>query len=152
MVALDNQYITPLHCSFETKHYIVFALEYCAGGELFYHLRKLRRLSEQDAKYYFVEICIGMAYLHQNGIVYRDIKPENILLDLHGHLLLSDFGLSKPGMDPEDFAYSFCGSPEYMAPEMLMKTGHNYLVDCYCLGALLYELVTGLPPYYSHDT
>lgn len=93
-----------------------------------------------------------MAYLHSQHIVYRDIKPENILLDLQGHLLLSDFGLSKPGMAPDDFAYSFCGSPEYMAPEMLMKSGHNYLVDCYCLGALLYELVTGLPPFYSHNT
>jgi serum/glucocorticoid-regulated kinase 2 len=67
-------------------------------------LRKLRRLNESDAKYYFVEICIGMAYLHSKGIVYRDIKPENILLDLSGHLLLSDFGLSKPGMEPNDFA------------------------------------------------
>ncbi|CAD8045285.1 unnamed protein product [Paramecium primaurelia] len=152
MVQMENQFITPLHYAFETKYYIAFVLDYCAGGELFYHLRKLKRLNEQDAKFYFVEICIGMAYLHSQNIVYRDIKPENILLDLHGHLLLSDFGLSKPDMSPDDFAYSFCGSPEYMAPEMLMKTGHNYLVDCYCLGALLYELVTGLPPFYSHNT
>ncbi|CAD8167937.1 unnamed protein product [Paramecium pentaurelia] len=152
MTKMNNQFVTPLHYSFETKYYIAFVLEYCAGGELFYHLRKLKRLSEQDAKIYFAEICLGMAYLHSQSIVYRDIKPENILLDLQGHLLLSDFGLSKPEMTPDDFAYSFCGSPEYMAPEMLMKTGHNYLVDCYCLGALLYELVTGLPPFYSHNT
>ncbi|CAD8113804.1 unnamed protein product [Paramecium sonneborni] len=152
MVNMDNEFITPLHFAFETKYYIAFVLDYCAGGELFYHLRKLKRLSEEDAKYYFVEICIGMAYLHSQNIVYRDIKPENILLDLKGHLLLSDFGLSKPNMTNEDYAYSFCGSPEYMAPEMLLKSGHNYLVDCYCLGALLYELVTGLPPFYSHNT
>ncbi|CAK62365.1 unnamed protein product (macronuclear) [Paramecium tetraurelia] len=152
MVRMENQFVTPLQYAFETKYYIAFVLDYCAGGELFYHLRKLKRLNEQDAKFYFVEICIGMAYLHSQHIVYRDIKPENILLDLQGHLLLSDFGLSKPDMTPDDFAYSFCGSPEYMAPEMLMKTGHNYLVDCYCLGALLYELVTGLPPFYSHNT
>ncbi|CAD8051183.1 unnamed protein product [Paramecium sonneborni] len=152
MVKMENQYIIPLHYAFESKFYIAFVLEYCAGGELFYHLRKLKKLNEKDAKYYFVEICIGMAYLHSQNIVYRDIKPENILLDLQGHLMLSDFGLSKPDMTSEDFAYSFCGSPEYMAPEMLMKTGHNYLVDCYCLGALLYELISGLPPYYSHNT
>ena len=152
MISVENDFVTPLHCAFETRFYIAFVLEYCAGGELFYHLRKLHRLSEADAKFYFVEICIGMAYLHSKGIVYRDIKPENILLDLSGHLLLSDFGLSKPNMNPENFAYSFCGSPEYMAPEMLLKTGHNFMVDCYCLGALLYELVTGLPPFYSHNT
>ncbi|CAK72296.1 unnamed protein product (macronuclear) [Paramecium tetraurelia] len=152
MIKMENQYIIPLHYAFESKFYIAFVLDYCAGGELFYHLRKLKKLNEQDAKYYFVEICIGMNYLHSQNIVYRDIKPENILLDLQGHLMLSDFGLSKPDMAADDFAYSFCGSPEYMAPEMLMKTGHNYLVDCYCLGALLYELISGLPPYYSHNT
>jgi serum/glucocorticoid-regulated kinase 2 len=101
MKGINSKFITPLHYAFETKFYIAFVLEYCAGGELFYHLRKLKRLSESDAKFYFVEICIGMAYLHSQGIVYRDIKPENILLDLEGHLLLSDFGLSKPNMSPE---------------------------------------------------
>ncbi|CAD8148565.1 unnamed protein product [Paramecium pentaurelia] len=152
MVKMENQYITKMHYAFETKFYIAFVLEYCAGGELFYHLRKLKRLNEQEAKYYFVEICIGMAYLHSQNIVYRDIKPENILLDLQGHMMLSDFGLSKPNMEEGELAYSFCGSPEYMAPEMLMKSGHSYLVDCYCLGALLYELVSGLPPFYSNNT
>ncbi|CAK55725.1 unnamed protein product (macronuclear) [Paramecium tetraurelia] len=152
MVRMENQYIIKLHYAFETRFYIAFVLEYSAGGELFYHLRKLKRLNEQEAQYYFVEVCIGMAYLHSQNIVYRDIKPENILLDLYGHMMLSDFGLSKPNMEDGELAYSFCGSPEYMAPEMLMKSGHSYLVDCYCLGALLYELVFGLPPFYSHDT
>ena len=85
-----------------------------------------------------------MLYLHSLNVVYRDIKPENILIDIEGHVRIADFGLSKPN--------SFCGSPEYMAPEMLLKVGHNVQVDHYCLGALLYELVTGLPPYYSRDT
>ncbi|CAD8051958.1 unnamed protein product [Paramecium sonneborni] len=152
MVKMENQYITKLHYAFETRFYIAFVLEYCAGGELFYHLRRLKRFNEKEAKYYFVEVCIGMAYLHSQQIVYRDIKPENILLDLQGHMMLSDFGLSKPNMEEGELAYSFCGSPEYMAPEMLMKCGHSYLVDCYCLGALLYELVSGLPPFYSHNT
>ena len=93
-----------------------------------------------------------MLYLHSLDVVYRDIKPENILIDIDGHIRIADFGLSKPNMGREDYAYSFCGSPEYMAPEMLLKTGHNVQVDHYCLGALLYELVTGLPPYYSRVT
>ena len=92
-----------------------------------------------------------MLYLHQVGIIYRDIKPENILVDIDGHIRIADFGLSKIQTEDE-YAYSFCGSPEYMAPEMLLKTGHNYQVDHYCLGALLYELVTGLPPFYSRNT
>ena len=75
------------------------------------------------------------------NIIYRDIKPENILLDIDGHVRIGDFGLAKPDMDVNDHAYSFCGSPEYMAPEMLLKVGHTYTVDFYCLGALLYELV-----------
>lgn len=95
---------------------------------------------------------MGIEYLHDKCIVYRDIKPENIFLDYEGNVRIGDFGLSKPDMDINEFAYSFCGSPEYMAPEMLLKVGHTYPVDYYCLGALLYELVTGLPPYYSTDT
>lgn len=92
-----------------------------------------------------------MFYLHSLSVVYRDIKPENILIDIDGHIRIADFGLSK-NLSEDDYAYSFCGSPEYMAPEMLLKVGHNVQVDHYCLGALLYELVTGLPPYYSRDT
>jgi serum/glucocorticoid-regulated kinase 2 len=106
-------------------------------------------MTEDQARFYFTQICLGIDYLHQRFIIYRDIKPENILLDIDGNARVGDFGLSKPDMDQNEFAYSFCGSPEYMAPEMLLKVGHTYSVDYYCLGALLYELVTGLPPYYS---
>lgn len=90
--------------------------------------------------------------MHRRNIIYRDIKPENILLDLEGHLKIADFGLAKPNMDESMLAYSFCGSPEYMAPEMLRKNGHNYSVDIYCLGTFLYELVIGIPPFYSTNT
>lgn len=84
-------------------------------------------------------------------MIYRDLKPENVLIDITGHVQLADFGLARPNMTPEACAYSFCGSPEYMAPEMFKNDGHNCLVDYYCLGALLYEFVTGLPPFYSDD-
>ncbi|CAK68188.1 unnamed protein product (macronuclear) [Paramecium tetraurelia] len=108
---------------------------------------KLEYAFEDQTRFYFTEICLAMLYLHSLSVVYRDIKPENILIDLDGHIRLS-----KLNMTEDDYAYSFCGSPEYMAPEMLLKVGHTVQVDHYCLGALLYELVTGLPPCYSKDT
>ena len=141
-----------MEAAFETAKFIVFVLDFCSGGELFFLLRKIKRMNEQQAAFYFAEICLGMFYLHKKRIIYRDIKPENILLDCEGHIRIADFGLSKPNMNELDVAYSFCGSPEYMAPEMLLKAGHNFQLDLYCLGALLYELVIGMPPYYSKDT
>ncbi|CAD8122272.1 unnamed protein product [Paramecium sonneborni] len=152
MTVLDHPFIIKLDYAFESKNFIIFVLEFCSGGELFWQLRQVKRMTEIQARFYFSEICLAMFYLHSLSIVYRDIKPENILIDIDGHIRIADFGLSKPNMTEEDYAYSFCGSPEYMAPEMLLKIGHNVQVDHYCLGALLYELVTGLPPYYSRDT
>lgn len=127
-------------------------MDFCAGGEFFCLLKRKKRIREDDARLYFIELCLGIDYLHRRNIIYRDIKPENILLDLEGHLKIADFGLAKPNMDESLLAYSFCGSPEYMAPEMLKKNGHNYCVDIYCLGTFLYELVIGIPPFYSTNT
>jgi serum/glucocorticoid-regulated kinase 2 len=84
-------------------------------------------------------------------VIYRDLKPENILVDEEGHLRLTDFGLSKMNFRDGDIATSFCGSPEYMSPEMLNNSGHNKVLDFYCLGALLYEMLTGLPPHYNNN-
>ena len=92
-------------------------MDLCAGGELFYLLHQKGRLEESVAKFYFAEILLGIEYLHSKGIVYRDLKPENVLIDIDGHIKLADFGLSKK-MD-ENLTNSFCGSPEYMSPEML---------------------------------
>ena len=151
MINLNHPFIVNLEFSFESKHYIVFILEFCSGGELFYHLRKFKRLKESQARFYIMEMCLGLLYLHSKGVIYRDIKPENILLDINGHIRIADFGLSKPKKKLESPSHSFCGSPEYMAPEMLQRNGHNQQVDHYCLGALLYELVVGLPPFYSQN-
>ncbi|CAD8163008.1 unnamed protein product [Paramecium octaurelia] len=152
MSILNHPFIVKMQYAFESRKYLVFVLEYCSGGELFYLLRKVKRMKEEEAFFYFSEICLGMKHLHENNIIYRDIKPENILIDFDGHVRIADFGLSKPNMTEQDIGYSFCGSPEYMAPEMLLKSGHTFQLDLYCLGALLYELVTGLPPYYSRNT
>ena len=126
-------------------------MDLCAGGELFYLLHQKGRLPEQVAKFYFAEILLGLEYIHSKGIIYRDLKPENVLLDIDGHIKLADFGLSKVLSSYDALANSFCGSPEYMSPEMLMGTGHGFAVDYYSLGAILYEMLTGLPPFYSTD-
>lgn len=90
-------------------------------------------------------------YLHQQNIIYRDLKPENLLINYDGHVKIADFGLSKANMNEREVTYSFCGSTEYMPPEMILREGHSFGVDFYTLGALLYELVTGLPPFYSRN-
>ncbi|CAD8052699.1 unnamed protein product [Paramecium sonneborni] len=149
---LSKQFICQLECAFESRNWVCFGMEYCPGGELFNQLRKVKRMTEEQAKLYFIEVCIAIGFLHCQNILYRDLKPENILIDSEGHLKLADFGLARPNMESDDEAYSFCGSPEYMAPEMLQQQGHTFAVDYYCLGALFYELITGLPPYYSRDT
>lgn len=120
-------------------------------------------MTESQAKFYFAEILQAIQYLHDNDILYRDLKPENIVIDHNGHLKLTDFGLSKINFSKRDRAYSFCGSPEYMAPEMLNSEKmrltygtakpmhHNRCLDFYHLGALLYEILCGLPPFFSED-
>ena len=99
-------------------------MDICTGGEIFFHLNNFKRFPEHLAKFYFIEILLGMEYLHKRDIVYRDIKPENILVDIDGHVKIADFGLAKiiPKMAK---SYSFCGSPEYMSPEMLRGIGHD---------------------------
>jgi serine/threonine protein kinase len=92
----------------------------------------------------------GLEYCHNLDIVYRDIKPENILIDIDGHVKIADFGLSKI-IPKRHRSHSFCGSPEYMCPEILMGQGHDRLADIYCIGALLYELVVGFPPHFNQD-
>jgi serum/glucocorticoid-regulated kinase 2 len=140
-----------MYYSFESGKYVHFVLEFCPGGELFFHMRNMQRLKEEQALFYFCEILLGLEHLHANGIVYRDLKPENILLDLDGHIVLTDFGLSKKDMKRKSRTYSFCGSPEYISPEMLRNEGHGMSVDFYSLGVLLYEMLTGLPPFYDPE-
>jgi protein-serine/threonine kinase len=119
-------------------------MEYMPGGELFNHLKKLRRFEERIAKFYAAEVILALDYLHKEiGVIYRDLKPENILLDEDGHIRLTDFGLSKH----KDVAYSFCGTPEYLAPEVIKGVGHGVEVDWWTLGCLIYEMVVGRPPF-----
>jgi len=151
MEQLSHPYIVKLHWAFKSKDDLHFVMDFCAGGELFYHLHNVGRLTEPQAKFYFAEVLLGLEYLHEQKVIYRDLKPENILLDIDGHIKLADFGLAKGGIDLTSLTDSFCGSPEYLSPEMLKQSGHTITLDFYSLGVLLYEMILGLPPYYSKD-
>jgi len=149
--AVTHPFIVSLHYAFQTPKKLYFVLEYCAGGELFYHLSRKGRFPEARAKFYTCELLLAIQYLHGLNIIYRDLKPENVLLSADGHVKLTDFGLSKEGIEDNFSAKTMCGTPEYLAPEILDKKGHGKAVDWYSLGALLFEMLTGLPPYYTKD-
>lgn len=148
---INHHYIVKLNCAFQTPEKLVFVMEYCPGGDLKQHLAREKCFSEAKARFYIAEILLALEELHQHGIIFRDLKPENVVLDHEGHAKLTDFGLSKEGMSEGQKAESFCGSISYLAPEILRKTGHDRTVDWYLLGAVLYEMLVGTPPYYSNN-
>ena len=147
----DHPFIVKLYMALQTSNRVHLIMEFCPGGELFFHLQHHKRLTEDQALFYFSEIVLALEYLHKNDIIYRDLKPENILLDSDGHVKLIDFGLSKQGVGKEGVSFSFCGSPEYMSPEILNGVSHGRAVDFYGLGALLYEMIVGTPPFYDQS-
>lgn len=126
-------------------------LDYCPGGDLAYHLNQRQIFEEKEAKFFIAEVILAMEYLHNLDILYRDLKPENILIDEEGHAKMADFGLAKEGINNNQTAKSFCGSPAYLAPEMLGTKGVGKAADVYQLGAVLYEFLVGLPPYYTEN-
>jgi len=149
---LDHPFIMKMYYAFQTPEKLFLVLDYCPGGELFFHLSRYRRFQEPVARFYAAELLLAIGHLHKNGIIYRDLKPENVLLDAYGHVKLGDFGLAKDGIrHPTQGAKSTCGTPEYMAPEVLNQGGHGFCVDYWGLGMILYEMMTGLPPWYTTD-
>ncbi|XP_047125649.1 serine/threonine-protein kinase Sgk1 isoform X1 [Hydra vulgaris] len=149
---VKHPFLVGLHYSFQTNDKLYFVLDYVNGGELFFHLQRERYFPEHRARFYAAEIGSAIGYLHQLSIIYRDLKPENILLDSQGHVVLTDFGLCKEGIEPKGTTSTFCGTPEYLAPEVLRKQAYDKSVDWWCLGAVTYEMMYGLPPFYSRDT
>jgi len=149
---VDHPFIMKLHFAFQSKEKLYLVLDYCPGGELFFHLSRYRRFPERVARFYAAELLLALGHLHRKGIIYRDLKPENVLLDADGHVKLGDFGLAKDNIShPCQGASSMCGTPEYMAPEVLSQAGHGFCVDYWGLGMLVYEMMTGLPPWYTTD-
>lgn len=149
---LNHPFIVKLHYAFQTEAKLYFVLDYCAGGELFFHLSRMKKFPEHMARFYAAEITLALDAMHTHGVVYRDLKPENILLDGDGHIKLADFGLAKEGIhEAAEGAHSLCGTPEYLSPEVLDRQGHGTAVDWWNLGMVLYEMLTGLPPWYTTD-
>jgi len=148
--ALQHPFLMTLRYAFQSKEKLYFVLDYYQGGELFFHLKNNRRFPEDVARIYVAEIALALGHLHSLQVIYRDLKPENILLDDNGHVCLTDFGLSKD-VEPTDKAHTFCGTPEYLAPEIVTGAGHDKAVDWWSLGILLYELTVGIPPFYSQN-
>jgi serine/threonine protein kinase len=120
-------------------------------GDLGKMLRKEKILSEDKARIYLAEILLALDYLHDHDVIFRDLKPENVVIDKEGHALLTDFGLSKEGITDFSFTKTFCGSRAYLAPEVITRSGHNKSVDWYLFGLMTYEMLVGVPPYYSPD-
>eukprot|EP00485_Elphidium_margaritaceum_P023941 CAMPEP_0202712440 /NCGR_PEP_ID=MMETSP1385-20130828/39944_1 /ASSEMBLY_ACC=CAM_ASM_000861 /TAXON_ID=933848 /ORGANISM="Elphidium margaritaceum" /LENGTH=578 /DNA_ID=CAMNT_0049372477 /DNA_START=91 /DNA_END=1827 /DNA_ORIENTATION=- len=148
---LDHPFLVSLHYAFQTDQKLFLVLDYAAGGELFFHLSKAGRFTEDRTRFYIAEIVLAMEYLHSKDIIYRDLKPENVLLDSEGHVKITDFGLCKEHVPDNVSAHSFCGTPEYLAPEILRKVGHGKAADWWTLGALIYEMLCGVPPFYSRS-
>lgn len=148
---IRHPFIVRLHYAFQTRGKLYLVMEFIQGGELFMMLERERILEEGLSKMYLAQITLALGYLHQLGIIFRDLKPENILLGADGYIKLIDFGLCKERVGNGNRTYTYCGTIEYMAPEVITKQGHDQSADWWSLGALMFDMLTGCPPF-SADT
>lgn len=149
LMSISHPFIVKLNYAFQTPEKLAIVMDFCPNGDLGTQLAREKRFSEEKARFYMIEVLLALQELHNHGIIFRDLKPDNVVLDEEGHAKLTDFGLSKEGVDDDKLTKSFCGSVAYLAPEMIRRTGHSRSVDWYLFGVLLYEMIVGSPPYYS---
>eukprot|EP00752_Nemacystus_decipiens_P016534 g14778.t1 len=148
MTKVVHPFVVALQCAFQTEHKLFLVMEYLPGGELFFHLSKKGLFLEEYAKFYAAEMVLALEFLHGKGIIHRDLKPENLLLGANGHICVTDFGLAKElSHEEQDGLKTICGTNEYMAPEMILRKGYGKAVDWWSMGALMYEMTAGYPPF-----
>ena len=149
MVRINSPFIVNIKSAFQDNNNLYLVSEFMQGGDMFFHMHdnQTNIFSLEKTKFYVIELILALDSLHKNNMVYRDLKPENILLDSKGHIKLTDFGLSKILEDGEDKAYTLCGTPQYLAPEVLLRKGYDKAVDWWSLGCIMYEMLTGKLPF-----
>jgi len=148
LLSIHHPFIVNLYATFQDETNLYMLMEYVIGGELFSHLRKAGRFPTETAKIYAAEVVLALEYLHNLDILYRDLKPENLLLDKSGHIKIADFGFAK---HVEDRTWTLCGTPEYLAPEIIQSKGYGKAVDWWALGVLLFEMLAGYPPFFDDN-
>lgn len=150
-LAWENPFLTHLICTFQTKEHLFFVMEFLNGGDLMFHIQDKGRFELYRATFYAAEIICGLQFLHSKGIIYRDLKLDNIMLDKDGHIKIADFGMCKENIFGENLASTFCGTPDYIAPEILQGLKYSFSVDWWSFGVLLYEMLIGQSPFHGDD-
>ncbi|XP_061422189.1 protein kinase C iota type-like isoform X4 [Lethenteron reissneri] len=145
--ASNHPFLVGLHCCFQTESRLFFVIDYVNGGDLMFHMQRQRKLPEEHARFYAAEISLALHFLHEHGVVYRDLKLDNVLLDADGHAKLTDYGMCKEGLRPGDTTSTFCGTPNYIAPEILRGEDYGFSVDWWALGVLMFEMMAGRSPF-----
>uniref|UniRef100_A0A8C8HEQ6 Protein kinase C n=1 Tax=Oncorhynchus tshawytscha TaxID=74940 RepID=A0A8C8HEQ6_ONCTS len=150
-LAWDNPFLTHLYSTFQSKEHLFFVMEYLNGGDLMFHIQEKGRFDLYRATFYSAEIICGLQFLHSKGIIYRDLKLDNVMLDHSGHVKIADFGMCKENVFGENQATTFCGTPDYIAPEILLGQKYSFSVDWWSFGVLLYEMLIGQSPFHGDD-